>query len=82
MNKATYSSELCYKLLEIYAKPNYVVYDPFMGTGTTAIACEKYNEGNGMICVGSELSEAQVKYSKERLAEYRKEKQSKLQFKD
>ena len=42
LNKATYSSELCEKLLEIYAQPNSIVYDSFMGTGTTAIACQKF----------------------------------------
>ncbi len=66
LNKATYSSELCDKLLNIYAKKDSIVYDPFMGTGTTAIACEKYGNEN-MMCIGSELSEAQVEYSKKRL---------------
>ena len=68
INKATYSSELCEKLLNIYAKTNSIVYDPFMGTGTTAIACQKFNNmNNDMVCVGSEISEKQVEYSKERL---------------
>lgn len=66
LNKATYSSELCEKLLAIYAKKDAIVYDPFMGTGTTAVACNLYGEGN-MTCIGSELSQAQVEYSKERL---------------
>ncbi len=74
LNKATYSSELCEKLLDIYAKRNSVVYDPFMGTGTTAIACLKYNGmDNDMVCVGSEISEKQVEYSKERLNNFLKE---------
>lgn len=63
LNKATYSSELCEKLLTIYATNDTIVYDPFMGTGTTGIACYKM----GIDCFGSELSEAQVTYSKERL---------------
>ena len=67
LNKATYSSELCEKLLNFYAKPSATVYDPFMGTGTTAIACEKM----GLSCIGSELSKDQVEYSKERLANFR-----------
>lgn len=67
LNKATYSSELCEKLLNFYAKPSAIVYDPFMGTGTTAIACEKM----GLGCIGSELSKDQVEYSKERLANFR-----------
>ena len=67
LNKATYSTDLCKKLLSIYAKENSTVYDPFMGTGTTAIACEELN----LNCVGSELSEAQVEFSKNRLKEFR-----------
>lgn len=71
LNKATYSSELCLQLLEMYAKKNYKIYDPFMGTGTTAIACEKWGN-NETVCIGSELSEAQVQYSKERMEMTRK----------
>lgn len=67
LNKATYSSELCEKLLNFYAKPSATVYDPFMGTGTTAITCEKM----GLSCIGSELSKDQVEYSKERLTNFR-----------
>ena len=58
---------MCKQLLSIYAKEGMTAYDPFMGTGTTAIACEELN----INCVGSELSEAQVEYSKNRLEEYR-----------
>lgn len=67
LNKATYSSDLCLQLLNIYAKEDSVVYDPFMGTGTTAIACHKFNPNDNMHCIGSELSEKQVEYSEERL---------------
>ena len=71
INKATYSSELCEKLLNIYAKTDSIVYDPFMGTGTTAIACCKFNERNNeMVCIGSEISEKQVEYSKERYNDF------------
>ena len=69
LNKATYSTDLCKQLLSIYAKEGSTVYDPFMGTGTSAIACEEL----GFDCVGSELSEAQVEYSKNRLKEYRED---------
>lgn len=70
LNKATYSSDLCEQLLNIYAKPNMTIYDPFMGSGTTAIACEKLN----IDCFGSEISEAQVEYSINRLNEFRNTK--------
>ena len=38
IHKATYSTELCEKLLNIYAKEGFTVFDPFIGTGTTALA--------------------------------------------
>ena len=63
LNKATYSSELCEQLLNIYAKPNAFVYDSFNGTGTTGVACIKL----GLNYIGSELSEEQCKFSIERL---------------
>lgn len=65
LNKATYSTELCEKLLSIYSKEGNLVYDPFMGTGTTALACKNLN----MNYIGSEISLEQVKYSEERLNE-------------
>jgi DNA modification methylase len=67
LNKARYSSELCVKLLNIYAPSNAVVFDPFMGSGTTGIACEML----GFNCIGTEISEAQVEYSYNRLKEYK-----------
>lgn len=63
LNKATFSTELCRWLLGVYAKPNAVVYDPFMGTGTTSVACCQL----GLNCIGSEISEKQVRYSLDRL---------------
>ena len=39
LNKATYSTELITKLINIYVQPNSKIYDPFIGTGTTANAC-------------------------------------------
>lgn len=67
LNKATFSSELVCKLLDIYAKDGDVVYDPFMGTGTTAIGCLLSNRISKVI--GSEISEKQVAYSKRRIVE-------------
>lgn len=62
-NKATYSTELCEKLLNLYAPAECYVYDPFIGSGTTAVACERL----GLHCVGSEISDNQVKFAVERL---------------
>lgn len=65
LNKATFSTEFVLKLLEIYMKPNSIVYDPFIGTGTTAVGVHRFDKDS--ICIGSELSERQVKYAAERL---------------
>ncbi len=67
LNKATYSSDLCVQLLNIYAQPKSLVMDIFSGTGTTGIACEKL----GLNHIGIELSEEQVEYSNNRLKEFR-----------
>ena len=65
LNKATYSSELVIKLIDIYFKENSLIYDPFMGTGTTAVGCLLKN------CnfIGSEISNRQVDFANNRLIE-------------
>lgn len=65
IHKATFSSELVRKLLRLYAKPDSVCYDPFMGTGTTACGCivEKINY------VGSEISARYVEYAEKRITQ-------------
>ena len=64
LNKATFSTEFVCKLLKIYAKENGIVYDPFMGTGTTAVACKKY----GLKFLGTELSKDQCNHSIKRIS--------------
>jgi DNA modification methylase len=51
------------KLLEIYAPKNAVVYDPFMGSGTTAVACKEM----GLHWIGSEISKNQCEWADKRL---------------
>ena len=63
LNKATYSVELCTKLMDIYTKPDDVIYDPFMGTGTTGLSSFLNNRK----FIGSEISKLQVEHSNERL---------------
>jgi len=70
LNKATYSTEFCDKLINIYLKEGNLVYDSFMGTGTTANACIK----NGLNFIGSELSEAQCQYAEDRIIKLLKDK--------
>lgn len=63
LNQATFSSDMVTKLLNIYGKENITVLDPFMGTGTTGIACLK----NNINFIGIELSQEQYEYSRKRL---------------
>jgi site-specific DNA-methyltransferase (adenine-specific) len=67
LNKATFSTELITKLMDIYAKPESLVYDSFMGIGTTAKACIE----RGMSYIGSELSKPQIDH----FEEWKKQKQ-------
>ena len=66
IHKAAYSSELVRKLISLYVKRDSVVYDSFMGTGTTAVACviEKINY------IGSEISQRYVDESEKRILTY------------
>ena len=66
LNQATYSVELVEKLLSMYGiqeDDNFLVFDPFSGTGTTAVACKK----NGFDFIGCELSNEQCIYARKRL---------------
>lgn len=63
-NKATYSVELCDKLISLYCPRGGTVYDPFMGSGTTAVACRQ----SGRHYIGSEISNKQTIWANERLA--------------
>ena len=63
IHKATYSSLLCRKLMLLYTKEGDTIYDPFMGTGTTAIACIKEKRNY----IGSELSPRYVDWAEKRI---------------
>lgn len=69
LNKATYSSDLCVQLLNMYAPTKGLVFDPFGGTMTTGIACEML----GLNCICTEIDQEQVDYGIERLKKYREE---------
>lgn len=64
-NNATFSVEFVRELLQMYVKDNSVVYDPFGGVGTTALACKK--ENRKIACICSEIDKEQCEYGKERL---------------
>lgn len=66
IHKATYSTSLCFQLLDRYGVSGGmrgVVYDPFMGTGTTAIAAIEQK----MDFIGSEISAEYCEYANQRI---------------
>ncbi len=63
LNKAAFSIELCDKLLQMYAHKGDLVYDSFIGTGTTAVSAINY----GCNYVGTELSKAQCEWAENRI---------------
>lgn len=77
LNKATFSSELVYELLDMYSTKGNIVLDPFMGTGTTAIGCLRQNRGSNkkLKYIGFELSENQVLHSINRVSLFKNKKQ-------
>lgn len=55
--------EVMERLIEIHTNENDLIYDPFMGSGTTAMACKNKNRN----IIGSEINEKYYKVSVERL---------------
>ena len=68
-NIAAYPPELCRKLLKLYAPPHGLVYDPFLGSGTTAVACVEL----GLDFLGSEISPQQCQWALDRIEKAREE---------
>lgn len=60
---ATFPEALVEKILVNFSNVGDIVYDPFMGTGTTAVVCKKLNRH----WIGSEISSEYVRLSDERL---------------
>ena len=69
IHKATFSTSLCFQLLDRYGVRGGLTYDPFMGTGTLAIAALEQK----MTFVGSEISEEYVNYAEQRIKNYSKQ---------
>lgn len=61
--KASFSEDLVNKLIDIYFPINSIIYDPFMGIGTTARACYKSNRK----FIGSEIDREHYEISLELL---------------
>jgi site-specific DNA-methyltransferase (adenine-specific)/modification methylase len=63
---ATFPEELVNKILTNFSKENDIVYDPFMGAGTTAVVCKKLNRNY----IGSEISPDYCKFIEKRLLDF------------
>jgi site-specific DNA-methyltransferase (adenine-specific) len=63
LTKATFSLDLPLSALKILTWENDLVYDPFMGSGTTAIACHMLNRR----WIGSEISKGYYKKASNRI---------------
>lgn len=60
---ASFPVELPEKILSNFAKTGSIIFDPFLGTGTTAIACSK----SGYDFVGCEINHNYLEAAKERI---------------
>lgn len=66
--------KLMRKLIEIHSKPNDLILDPFIGSGTTAIAALQTKRN----FIGIEKEEDYVKIANQRIKDYLEEKRSML----
>jgi DNA modification methylase len=65
VHKATYSVELCQSLIKMYFSEGKTILDPFMGSGTTGIACKTMNRN----FIGIELDKTYFNISENRIKE-------------
>lgn len=69
IHKATFSKSLVVQLLNMYANEDALIYDPFMGIGTTALGCLF----KGCDFIGSEISNRYIKIGNSKIKEYSKQ---------
>jgi len=68
--------ELIRKFIEISSKPGDLILDPFMGSGTTAVACKQLNRN----FIGFEIDKKDYEIAKKRLEQDTLHKWEKLNF--
>ena len=69
IHKATFSRSLVVQLLNMYANEDALIYDPFMGIGTTALGCLF----KGCDFIGSEISNRYTEIGNRKILEYSKQ---------
>jgi len=65
VHHAVYPVELVKKILSFSTKEGDLVYDPFIGSGTTAVACKQMNRHY----IGSDITQTYVELANQRLAQ-------------
>ena len=79
LTKATFSMDIPSKAIRILSYKDDLVLDPFMGSGTSAVAAETL----GRRWLGIEISDNYTKIANERIKVFREEQlQIKLEFKE
>lgn len=68
-HKAVMHPDVADWFIEKFTQENEIILDPFMGTGTTALSCVKYNRN----FIGIELVQEYVEYATKRIEEYKNE---------
>lgn len=63
-HSAVFPEELIEKILINFSDENSIIYDPFMGTGTTAVVCKKKNRNY----IGSEIITSYVDIANNRIS--------------
>ena len=63
IHKAVFPNELVRKILINFSEPGDLIYDPFMGSGTTAVVAKQMNRN----FLGSEIDEQYIEIANERL---------------
>ena len=62
---AVFPEELVETILKYFSNENDIVYDPFMGTGTTAVVSKKMNRR----FIGSEINQTYINIINDRISE-------------
>ena len=70
-HKAVMHPDVADWFIEKFTQENEIIMDPFMGTGTTALSCVKYNRN----FIGIELVQEYVEYATQRIEEAKSEPQ-------
>ena len=65
LHPASFPLEIPYRLIKLYTSQNDIILDPFIGSGTTAIACKDLNRNY----IGIDISSKYVEMSKQRLSQ-------------